>query len=497
MFVEAPELRLENSGIDHRASTGGWLLSIIKTWASDTSSLPLPSWFLEFWNPAWEREILALVAMRSGPAHFQDRRRQRAGGGRSPPWDRHCAGQLNPPNIPALRWPRANPARTEHHLLFLAPLAGLAQTRGQIQQIGRWGFIDDGTEALTRAAFQNAQIDANPALRAGARHHVGTDYKSVRSKVVLCRTEYRSPALRYYPPNPNRRANGRRPRRNGASAGSTSGVVTVTDNAPTGLTVTGMSGTGWSCIALPSCTRSDILPATQSYPAVVVTVSVAANAPSSLTNMATVFGGGSASATAGDTASIGRATGFAFTWTANPAAGGRVTPASGSLFTAGSSITVTATPNACYAFSGWSGALSGSASPAMLLMNSPEAVIADFTSTAESNVTAQMTTTLSGFRYNRLTGVYLESLTVANNGGALSGPVYVALDSLTTGAILTGAAGTSQCALPTGSPYLLISGSGIGTGQTLTLALQFTGDGGPAFRIHAALSQWERSAISE
>ncbi len=41
-----------------------------------------------------------------------------------------------------------------------------------------------------------------------------------------------------------------------------------------------------------SCTRSDPLAPTQSYPAITLTVSVQPNAPASVTNTATVFGGG-------------------------------------------------------------------------------------------------------------------------------------------------------------------------------------------------------------
>jgi len=77
--------------------------------------------------------------------------------------------------------------------------------------------------------------------------------------------------------------------------GPTSGTVTVTDTLPTGLTVTGMTGTGWSCGSL-TCTRSDALPASQSYPAITLTVNVAANAASSVTNTATVSGGGDSNA---------------------------------------------------------------------------------------------------------------------------------------------------------------------------------------------------------
>jgi hypothetical protein len=226
--------------------------------------------------------------------------------------------------------------------------------------------------------------------------------------------------------------------------------------------------------------RSDTLQPGQSYLPIMVTVSVAANAPSSLTNMATVSGGGSASATASDITSIGSALQLAFTWTASPPAGGSVTPASGSLYTTGSNINVSATPNACYAFSSWGGALSGNTNPTTLTMNAAESVVANFTSTAKTNVTSQITSSFSGFRYNRITHYYLQSLTVTNNGAALSGPIFVVLDSLTANATLVGSSGTTQCAVPAGSPYVLLS-NGIGAGQSISLTLQFTSPAGPPF----------------
>src|SRR5271165_891718 len=270
---------------------------------------------------------------------------------------------------------------------------------------------------------------------------------------------------------------------NATGAGPTSGAITVTDNAPIGLTVTAMSGTGWSCPTLPTCMRSDPLQPGQSYLPIMVTVGVAANAPSSLTNMATVSGGGSASATAADPTSIGAGSPsqFAFTWTANPTAGGSVTPASGSLFTAGTTITVSATPTACYLFSSYSGAIVGSTNPAMLLIDAPQSVVANFALNAKTNVTPQITTQLSGYRYNRLTQIYAQGLTVSNNGAAVNGPIYVALDTLTTGTTLVAALGASQCASPAGSPYVLLSNTGIGAGQSLTLTLQFTSAAGPPF----------------
>ena len=65
-------------------------------------------------------------------------------------------------------------------------------------------------------------------------------------------------------------------------------LVTVTDNAPAGLTITAMAGGGWTCTTLPNCTRSDVLTAGASYPAITVTVSVAGNATSPLVNSASV-----------------------------------------------------------------------------------------------------------------------------------------------------------------------------------------------------------------
>src|SRR5262249_5343178 len=78
-------------------------------------------------------------------------------------------------------------------------------------------------------------------------------------------------------------------------SGPTSGLVTVTDTLPTGMTPTAASGTGWNCQiagATVTCTRSDALAFGSSYPAIALTVNVAGNAPASITNTATVSGGG-------------------------------------------------------------------------------------------------------------------------------------------------------------------------------------------------------------
>jgi uncharacterized repeat protein (TIGR01451 family) len=86
--------------------------------------------------------------------------------------------------------------------------------------------------------------------------------------------------------------------------------VTVTDVLPAGLAATAISGTGWTCtLATLTCTRADALAAGASYPQISLTVNVATNAPASVTNSATVSGGGelnTANDTASDVAAVGQ-----------------------------------------------------------------------------------------------------------------------------------------------------------------------------------------------
>ncbi len=73
---------------------------------------------------------------------------------------------------------------------------------------------------------------------------------------------------------------------------ASSGLVTVTDTLPAGISATSIAGTGWTCTLVPlACTRSDPLSGAAAYPAITIGVSVAANAGSSLVNTATVSGG--------------------------------------------------------------------------------------------------------------------------------------------------------------------------------------------------------------
>jgi uncharacterized repeat protein (TIGR01451 family) len=88
-----------------------------------------------------------------------------------------------------------------------------------------------------------------------------------------------------------------------AGTAPTTATVSVTDILPTGLSATTLSGTGWTInFATLTATRSDVLTAGHSYPALTLTVNVASNAAASLTNTATVSGGGETN-TANNTAS--------------------------------------------------------------------------------------------------------------------------------------------------------------------------------------------------
>ena len=83
-------------------------------------------------------------------------------------------------------------------------------------------------------------------------------------------------------------------------------LAQVFDTLPTGLTAVSFQGTGWSCqISLTiGCNRSDSLPAGASYPAITLTVNVAANAPATVTNAASISGAGVTGATANDPTTI-------------------------------------------------------------------------------------------------------------------------------------------------------------------------------------------------
>ncbi len=97
-----------------------------------------------------------------------------------------------------------------------------------------------------------------------------------------------------------------------SGAASTTATVTVVDTLSPFLMATAMTGTGWSCtVGTLTCTNANPLGPGGTYPVITLTVNVANNAPISVTNTATVSGGGEASTinvtgndTATDTVSV-------------------------------------------------------------------------------------------------------------------------------------------------------------------------------------------------
>jgi uncharacterized repeat protein (TIGR01451 family) len=116
--------------------------------------------------------------------------------------------------------------------------------------------------------------------------------------------------------------------------GATSGVVTINDTLPFGLTPTGGSGSGWSCGVSGqtlSCVRGDSLGAQSSYPSITINATVSQSAPATVTNTALVGGGGEinlANDSATDVASVVSSASLSVTNVASPdpvAAGGNIT----------------------------------------------------------------------------------------------------------------------------------------------------------------------------
>jgi hypothetical protein len=74
---------------------------------------------------------------------------------------------------------------------------------------------------------------------------------------------------------------------------STAGMVSVTIALPAGVTPTAIAGSGWTCTqpAGPCTTVATLAPGA-TYPVITITTNIATNAPSTLTAVATVSGGG-------------------------------------------------------------------------------------------------------------------------------------------------------------------------------------------------------------
>lgn len=102
-----------------------------------------------------------------------------------------------------------------------------------------------------------------------------------------------------------------------AAASTTGATVTVLDTLPAGFTLASFTGTGWSCVgsATVTCTSTAVIAGGgANFPPISLNVNVPVSAPSSVSNVASVYGGGdpihtavgSAAVSNTDTVSVGQ-----------------------------------------------------------------------------------------------------------------------------------------------------------------------------------------------
>jgi len=95
--------------------------------------------------------------------------------------------------------------------------------------------------------------------------------------------------------------------------------------------------------------------------------------------------------------------------------------------------------------------------------------------TIPSTIPVSANVTQSGFTLNKRTNKLTETVTVQNNlSTAITTPVYLALNNLSTNTSLVGATGTTVNTAPVGTPYVLVTNSGLAVGHSLTVTLTFT-----------------------
>lgn len=97
--------------------------------------------------------------------------------------------------------------------------------------------------------------------------------------------------------------------------------------------------------------------------------------------------------------------------------------------------------------------------------------------TCASNYGDQVAVVQGGFRYNNGTKQFAQTISLTNTStAAVSGPLSIALDSLSSNATLANANGKTSCSQPVGSPYINIdlgSSGQLSPGQTVSGTLQF------------------------
>ena len=151
---------------------------------------------------------------------------------------------------------------------------------------------------------------------------------------------------------------------------------------------------------------------------------------------------------------------YQLTTAANPSAGGTVTPASGSYFAAGTKVNLTATSNAGYVFSNWTGPVASSTSASTTVtMSAPESVTANF----GSALTVSTSTLNFGTLY--LGQVSAKSVTLTNKGTT---SITISIIKASGGTAPGDYGQISSCA-----PFVMSMPGTLGAGKSCTIIVGF------------------------
>jgi len=128
-------------------------------------------------------------------------------------------------------------------------------------------------------------------------------------------------------------------------------------------------------------------------------------------------------------------TSYQLTTAASPASGGTVTPASGNYYASGTVVSLAATPNSGYTFTGWTGSVASiSSSTTTIKMSAPESATANFAAVTPASFTVSSTTTAQTIQPG---GFAQYAITVTAQNGTFSSAVTLAASGLPAGATAT------------------------------------------------------------
>ncbi len=179
---------------------------------------------------------------------------------------------------------------------------------------------------------------------------------------------------------------------------------------------------------------------------------------------------------------------YQLTTGANPASGGTVTPSG--WFDSGASVSVTASPNAGYLFTGFTGDLTGASNPQSLVMNAPKSVTATFAALAAPAFTSasSATFTVGSAGSFMVTATGDPAPALSESGTLPAGLTFV--DNHNGTGTLSGTPLTDAA-----SPYTISLQASNGVGAPLTQGFTLTVMPGPPASITASAGMLQSAAV--